>query len=549
MGGGDAFRDKNVIVKLLLWCSLSVFIGLSAISQGGVTRFIPGILVSTTILFYLIVIRANSVTYSSLKQFNTKTGVLSIASSAGTLCCVADTIYHMVMKSGAINKLMSKGISTTTIQAVVVIALLTMSFIAMYGVSVIFNYVLSNVVALIDTIIDKKYEINNIVAIVVCALYFFLIVWVYRNTTAFYGSGYNDVIYGSDSYTLTGSNVWLSLFQGQNDLRQPLYMLTAAPFMGIAYILGIILNCFYVNGLAIAYAFVQALLLVWSIWLLSRLISNNDIIRSLIILILSVSYPAIVFSLCLEQYVSSFFWLIMAVVAVMYDQKKADLMIIGAANGLLTSAFMVVWKRAKSFVEWFQSAFKCGMMFLLTLFAFGRADIFLNIKANLAEIFQHTGKKLTIIDKAYQYSKFVVDCFVGQPAVEKVHNSGFLIWGSSEPNTINVVGIIIIVLIVVAVIWNRESLLCKISASWIGFSVLLLCVLGWGTSSNALFLYALYFSWAFWVTFLLSFQKIYNKGYKKSAIVILTCLFILIAKLNIAEFIRMLNFAIENYPL
>lgn len=549
MGGATPLRDKKVIVKLLLWCSLSVFIGLSAISQGGVTRFIPGILVSTTILFYLIVIRANSVTYSSLKQFDTKTGVLSIASSAGTLCCVADTIYHMVMKSGAISKLMSKGISTTTIQAVVVIALLTMSFIAMYGVSVIFNYVLSNVVALIDTIIDNKYEINNIVAIVVCALYFFLIVWVYRNTTAFYGSGYNDVIYGSDSYTLTGSNVWLSLFQGQNDLRQPLYMLTAAPFMGIAYILGIILNCFYVNGLAIAYAFVQALLLVWSIWLLSHLISDNDTIRFLIILILSVSYPAIVFSLCLEQYVSSFFWLIMAVVAVMYDQKKADLMIIGAANGLLTSAFMVVWKRAKSFVEWFQSAFKCGMIFLLTLFAFGRADIFLNIKANLAEIFQHTGKKLTIVDKAYQYSKFVVDCFVGQPAAEKVHNSGFLIWGSSEPNTINVVGIIIIVLIVVAVIWNRDLLLCKISASWIGFSALLLCVLGWGTSSNALFLYSLYFSWAFWVPFFLSFQKIYNKGYKKSVIVILTCLFILIAKLNIAEFIRMLNFAIENYPL
>lgn len=488
-------------------------------------------------------------TYSSLKQFNTKTGMLSIASSAGTLCCVADTIYHMVMKSGAISKLISKGISNTTIQAVVVIALLIMSFIAMYGVSVIFNYVLSNIVALIDTIIDKKYEINNIVAIAVCVLYFLLIIWAYGNTTAFYGSGYNDVIYGSDSYTLTSSNVWLSLFQRQNDLRQPLYMLTAAPFMGIAYILGIILNCFYVNGLAIAYAFVQALLLVWSIWLLSHLISDNDIIRSLIILILSVSYPAIVFSLCLEQYVSSFFWLIMAVVAVMYDQKKADLMIIGAANGLLTSAFLVVWKKAKSFVEWFQSAFKCGMMFLLTLFAFGRADIFLNIKANLAEIFQHTGKKLTIVDKAYQYSKFVEDCFVGQPAVEKVHNSGFLIWGSSEPNTINVVGIIIIVLIVVAVIWNRDSLLCKISASWIGFSVLLLCVLGWGTSSNALFLYSLYFSWAFWVPFFLNFQKIYNKGYKKSVIVILTCLFILIAKLNIAEFIRMLNFAIENYPL
>jgi hypothetical protein len=65
------------------------------------------------------------------------------------------------------------------------------------------------------------------------------------------------------------------------------------------------------------------------------------------------------------------------------------------------------------------------MLFLLALFAFGRADIFLNIKANLAEIFQYTGKKLTIVDKAYQYSKFVADCFVGQPATEKVHNSEF----------------------------------------------------------------------------------------------------------------------------
>lgn len=63
-------------------------LGLSAISQGGVTRFIPGILVSTKILFYLIVIQTNSVIYSSLKQFNTKTGMFSIASSAGTLCCV-----------------------------------------------------------------------------------------------------------------------------------------------------------------------------------------------------------------------------------------------------------------------------------------------------------------------------------------------------------------------------------------------------------------------------------------------------------------------------
>ena len=95
---------------------------------------------------------------------------------------------------------------------------------------------------------------------------------------------------------------------------------------------------------------------------------------------LSVSYPAIVFSLCLEQYVSSFFWLIMAVAAVMYDQKKADLMIIGASNGLLTSAFMIVWKKAKSFIEWFQSAFKCGMLFLLVSIPIKMSTFFGNLE-------------------------------------------------------------------------------------------------------------------------------------------------------------------------
>ena len=151
------------------------------------------------------------------------------------------------------------------------------------------------------------------------------------------------------------------------------------------------------------------------------------------------------------------------------------------------------------------------------------------IKPGITGMWQVSGRsditdfeEVVRLDTEYISNWTFEDCFVGQPAVEKVHNSGFLIWGSSEPNTINVVGIIIIVLIVVAVIWNRDSLLCKISASWIGFSVLLLCVLGWGTSSNALFLYSLYFSWAFWVPFFLSFQKIYNKGYKKSVIVILT---------------------------
>lgn len=549
LGGISPLRDKSTFSKLTFWCSVSVFIGLSAISQGGVNRFIAGVLISVVLLFYLIVIRTCDANYYNPKKFVSKTGSFSIVSASGTLWCVSIAIYQLIMKSRVVNNLIIEGVSNATIQIIVIISLVIASLVALYGLSVVFNFIYLNIFELIRSFDDGKFGIDKKIAIIINIFFALLIVGIYTNTTAFYGSGYNDVIYGSDSYTLTDTNVWLLLFQSQNDLRQPLYMITAAPFMGVAYILGMILNCFCMNGLAIAYALIQSTILVCSIWLLGCLISENLVIRAMAILLLSISYPFIVFSLCLEQYVSSFFWLILTVAAVMHNHKKLDFMIIGAANGLLTSAFMVIWKKAKSFKEWFQGALKCGCMFLVALFAFGRADIFLNLKANLAEIFQYTGDKLAIIDKFYQYSKFVADCFIGQSAVEKIHNSGFLIWGSSEANTINVLGLTTFILVLTGCIWNRESHLCKVAASWIGFSILLLFVLGWGTSSNALFLYALYFSWAFWVPIFLSLQKIYNKGYKKSVIFISTCLFILMVKFNVTEFIQMLSFAIENYPL
>lgn len=541
-------KDRNLIAKLLLWCSLLVFIGMSAVSQGSVSRFIPGVLIAAVVLFYLIVVCGVFAEYNSLKKLDTQVGMYGVISAAGTIWCVSSMIYRMVKKSNAVDLLVTKGISSSIIITVLALTLMVASIIALYGLSVIYNYILENCVCLIKSFAKKNSEIEQKICILIGITFVLLVFFVYTKTTAFYNSGYNDVIYGSDSYTLANANVWLALFQNQNDLRQPLYMLTAGPFMGVAYIIGEILNCFCTNGVFIGYALVQVVILVLSIWILSCLISEYTVIRIFSMLLLSGSYPAIVFSLCLEQYVTSFFWLILTISAVVHNQKQVNLMIIGAANGLLTSAFMIVWKKGESFTQWLRSSFKCGFMFLIALFAFGRADIFINIKVNLAEIFQYTGEKLTIGEKVQQYFKFVADCFIGQPAIQKVHHSGFLIWGTSEPCTISVMGCVFFILVLIAIVWNRKSLLCKISASWIGFSIILLCILGWGTSSNALFLYALYFSWAFWVPILLSFQKIYDKGYNKSVIIILTSLLILMLRFNVMEFIRMFTFAIENYP-
>lgn len=47
------------------------------------------------------------------------------------------------------------------------------------------------------------------------------------------------------------------------------------------------------------------------------------------------------------------------------------------------------------------------------------------------------------------------------------------------------------------ILLSRKERITKLSAVWLGFSFLLLGIVGWGTIDNGLMLYSLYFGWAF----------------------------------------------------
>ena len=65
------------------------------------------------------------------------------------------------------------------------------------------------------------------------------IIVAFAQTEAFYGAEYGfDVIYTSDSTFLVQGNVYLALTHAENDLRQPLFGVFAAPFIGIPYLFG-----------------------------------------------------------------------------------------------------------------------------------------------------------------------------------------------------------------------------------------------------------------------------------------------------------------------
>ena len=66
-----------------------------------------------------------------------------------------------------------------------------------------------------------------------------LMITSFAQTEAFYGTEYAyDIIYTSDSPALVKGNVYLGLAHPENDLRQPLFAVFAAPFVGIPYLVG-----------------------------------------------------------------------------------------------------------------------------------------------------------------------------------------------------------------------------------------------------------------------------------------------------------------------
>ena len=59
------------------------------------------------------------------------------------------------------------------------------------------------------------------------------------------------------------------------------------------------------------------------------------------------------------------------------------------------------------------------------------------------------------------------------------------------------VGLAVIALAAAGVLVSRKDRFSRICAVWMGFSLVLLGLVGWGTIDNGLMLYTLYFGWAF----------------------------------------------------
>lgn len=370
-------------------------------------------------------------------------------------------------------------------------------------------------------------------------------------SNAFYGSqAPYDLIYTSDSPLLVKENAYLVLLQYQNDLRQPLFAVFAAPFLGLSFLLSRLLGASAPLH-ALLMNLPQLALLVLSAHLLGRMLGLPPRWRLAFTALACCTWPVLLFSVMMEQYIFAVFYLICFGYLLCCRDRRDRLTLIGAGGTLLTSLILlpVMSRRnpVKDFRDWYGDMLNRGLEFILALLAFCRLDIILGAVTYLIELGEFSGAKLTALDKLRQFSVFLGSCILAPESEAVLNTSGFLSWQLVMPTAFSALGICVAVLCLLGFWFRRKDRTARLAGFWLVFSFLLLFGMGWGTQENGLILYSLYFGWAIWLLLFRLGQALTARVPRLRPVLYTVCLAVLLWQ-NFPAMAQLLSFAIHYYP-
>ncbi len=372
-------------------------------------------------------------------------------------------------------------------------------------------------------------------------------------TQVFYGTAYPyDIIYTSDSPSLVKGNAYLALTHPENDLRQPLFAVFAAPFTAVPYLIGVVtganatVRAILLNG-------VQVIMLYTANFILTRMMRLNSKKRVCFMLIASCTYTQMLFILMMEQYIVAYFWLILCVYLICEKRQYDRIALWGAGGTLLTSLILLPFMSEESPVKnikgWLIDMVRHMLGFVALMLMFCRFDVIINFNSKIYSLSGFAGMNLTIMNKLHQYTEYIRYCFVAPNAGVNTMSFGHISWQLYTATNINTLGILIMFLVIISAIVNRDKKCSLLAIGWVVFSIIVLVFLGWGTKENGLILYALYFGWAFLVLLFQLIEKIESKLNTNFVLPASICFAAMLAYINIPAIMEMLNFAITYYPV
>ena len=372
------------------------------------------------------------------------------------------------------------------------------------------------------------------------------------SSNAFYGSqAPYDLIYTSDSPLLVQENAYLVLLQYQNDLRQPLFAVFAAPFLGLSFLLSRLLGASAPLH-ALLMNLPQVALLVLSAHLLGRTLGLSPRWWLAFVALACCTWPVLLFSVMMEQYIIAVFYLTCFVYLLCCRDRRDRLTLMGAGGTLLTSLILlpVMSRRnpVKDFRGWYGDMLNRGLEFVIFLLVFCRLDIILGAVTSLIELSEFSGAKLTALDKLQQFTVFLGSCLLAPQSEAVLNTSGVLSWQLVFPTAFSALGIAVAGLCLLGFWLNQKDGAARLAGFWLVFSFLLLFGMGWGTQENGLILYSLYFGWAVWLLLFRLGQALTAKLPQLRPALYAVCLAVLLWQ-NLPAMAQLLSFAIQNYPV
>ncbi len=392
--------------------------------------------------------------------------------------------------------------------------------------------------------------------VIACVLFALAILLVYSKTSVFYAANAAsdnvwdkiDIVYSSDSSMLTQQNVFYNIAASENDIRQPMFGVFAAPFALAASLVSraVMQPTAYPAMMQI----LQSAFLALGLVLIVRMTGASGAVKALALICGMLLYPTLLFLLNVEQYVFSVFWLILLVwMIVQGEEQGRDTAWVAASGSMVTSGIFLLLLPGKGTMK--EKVRQCALavvLFALVMILLGRVAMVLSSAESVRFLIQFAGKKLPFLARAKQYSVFLASCFVAPAAEITRFANGSAVFQQLAINRWSILGFVCLAAAIAGFVVNRKQVYAQICAGWAAFSLLLLCVVGWGTSENGLVLYTLYFGWAFVSLIAMLITRVLEKW---RAVQIGTFSIVALALLvvNAQSIAALVRFGLENYPI
>lgn len=397
-------------------------------------------------------------------------------------------------------------------------------------------------------------------------LFTVLIIAAYSSTSVFYSmkDDYN-IIFTTDSPTLIRNDAFFMMNASENDLRQPLFALVTIPFSILAKMLAALL--FFVPNIYLIalQLMLVAMLLVMAVLILRMLELRDKLSRIAFLALYSLTFPVLMYSMVVEQYIPSTFMAVLAIYITMYQKKKSPALLALASGTLLTNAVLVPFATFESKPsQWIRAMCKVAAAFLVMCVFCCKLPTLLDGVKSLTNYVQYTGMSaenpVRFIDTLYQFTVFIKNCFIA-PVTTTVAEP-LMTLGSAgalssiivtrlaltQPPGIDWAGVGLLALAACGFVLNRKQLFVKLCGLWCLMAAGFLLALGWSAPENGMILYSLYFSWAFFSLIFKLFDRIFE-NHKPVKYILYCVALIVLVYFNFPGIKSLVDFGIVNYPV